>query len=172
MAKARQTRRFSSFFRKFVEGWTLPERRNGSRSAIGSRQGICVSLAIHRAASCTTNTQALPGSPASRPGGGTHARPRHRPRIQHPACSTGGLPPTPMAARDRRSYELPRLRLGAAPCGTIPRIAVPGPLVSGPASQGRKSWARTVGPCLCPALRASATGPPGIQLPLLRMSGT
>jgi len=142
---------------------------------------------IHHAASCRASIRAPPDFQASRPGEALLARPRNRPRFPYPACPTGDLPRTPMDARPDPSYELPRLRLGVAPCGTIPRIAVPGPWDWGPCGKGRKSRAlprarpRTAplsGNSGCSDVGvvtlfgASFPFAPGVQLPLLGTSGT
>jgi hypothetical protein len=179
-----------SCFRVFV--LLLPglwsKRRAGAGRWIGSRWGNLVPLALtHHAASCRASIRAPPGFQASRPGGALLARPRNRPRSLYPACPMGDLPRTPTAARPDRPYELPRLRLGVAPCGTIPRIAVPGPWDWGPYEVGRKSRAfpagggwdhplsvnsicREVG--VVTLFGTSVPSAPGLQLPLLGTSGT
>src|SRR5215203_1713812 len=98
---------------------------------VGSRQVRAGIVVIRPDFSCTASTLVQPSSRANRQGEPLRARPDFRPGFRLLASATGGLLPIPTPDRSRRSYQLRRLRLGAAPCGTIPRITVSGPRVWG-----------------------------------------
>lgn len=180
---------FLPYFRVFVIfgwGWV---RKAGAGLVIGSRWGSCV---IQRSFIALFLVQPVFGPrqtlrpvvlvELSSPGLGIGLAFRIR-RVPREICP--GLPwPLVLIAHTSSLW----LRLGVAPCGTIPRIAVPGPWVWGPYHQGRKSWAlpsdeasdhviigqfETLrGGCDHAVSGTSVPSAAGVQLPLLGTSGT